>query len=191
MKHSLSSLAAAGLVLTPGTAAAQQAAELPGAVAAFQRICLAGGVDPAAPAAALKAAGGVRDAQVTIDVAKLDVSRTIDHNYDFTKPTATEQWSGTVNGRAAKFVIASFPEKRRYPHLCALVVDDVASAMPYADELKSAFRTLGIGTKSTNLVHYFEYAGKVGADNHPVRGEIFTRSQASGAKKSMHIYVAY
>ncbi|WP_311267196.1 hypothetical protein [Sphingobium sp. WCS2017Hpa-17] len=185
-------LTAAIAIAVPGTSVAETAAELPGAVAAFQRVCLAGGVDPAAPAAKLAAAGGVKDADVTIDVPALAISRTISKNYDFSKPTAVEQWSGTVDGHVAKFVIASFPEKRRYPHLCALVIDNAAaSALPYADDVKAAFKAFGIGTKSTNLVHYFEYAGKVGVDNHPVRGEIFTRSQASGAEKSMHIYVAY
>ncbi|WP_088182009.1 hypothetical protein [Sphingobium sp. Z007] len=184
-------LTAAIVAVAPSIAVAEPVAEVPGAVAAFQRVCLAGGVDPAAPAAKLAAAGGVKDATVTIDVPALAISRAISKNYDFSKPLAVEQWSGSVDGRTAKFVIASFPEKRRYPHLCALVVDGVASALPYADDLKAAFKSFGIGAKSVDLVHYFEYAGKVGSDNHPVRGEIFTRSQASGAEKSMHIYVAY
>ena len=88
-------------------------------------------------------------------------------------------------------MLAKFSEKDRYPHLCALVIDGINNAMPYANDIKAAFKTFGIGGKSVDLVHYFEFSGKIAADRHPVRGEIFSRSLASGNAKSMHIYVAY
>ncbi len=191
MMSILPRLAAMVIAATPGFAVAQSVAEVPGAVAAFQRVCLAGGIDPAAPAARLAAAGGRKDADVTVNVTALEMAPTLDKNFDFTGPLATEQWTGTVDGRTARFVLASFPDKRRYTHVCALVIDNVSHAMPYASEIKAAFKQFGIDTKYTRLVHYLEYAGKVGSDKHPVRGEIFTRSKASGAEKSMHIYVAY
>ena len=96
-----------------------------------------------------------------------------------------------IDGRPAKVILATFPAKRRYPNLCALVVDGVSNAMPYGDDLKMAFKAFGIDRKSVDLVHYYEFSGKVGTEKHPVRGEIFTRSRASGDAKSMHIYVAY
>ena len=175
-----------------GTAAqAQPPAELPSVVSVFEKTCLAGGVDPAARPAALQAAGWTKDAAPDVDVKKLGISRAIEVNYDFSKPEVVEQWSSTIDGRPARIVLASFPAKRRYPHLCALVVDNVSNATPYGGDLRTAFKAFGIGGKSVDLVHYYEFAGKVGADKHPVRGEIFTRSLASGAKNSMHIYVAY
>lgn len=181
----------AAVVFSASSAYAEPVAEVPTAIPIFERICLAGGVDPSARPTALSTARWTKDASPTIDVAKLNVSKSIDKNYDFAKPDVVEQWSGSIDGRPARVVLASYPAKRRYPHLCALVVDDVANAMPYGDALKSAFKAFGIGGKSVDLVHYYEFAGKVGAEKHPVRGEIFTRSLASGAKNSMHIYVAY
>lgn len=170
---------------------AEITAEVPDAISNFERACLSGGNDPAARPAALKAMGWKEDSEVTVDVPKLAISKTIDPNYDFSKPDKIDQWSGVINGRPARIVLASFPTKRRYPNLCALVIDDISNAMGYTDALKVAFKNFGIGGKSVDLVHYFEYAGKIGADKHPVRGEIFTRSLASGADHSMHIYVAY
>ena len=172
-------------------ARAEVTAEVPSAVAAFERACLSGGIDPAARPAALKEMGWTKDPTVAVDIPKLGISKSIQRNYDFSKPDNTEQWSSKIDGRAARIVLAGFAAKRRYPNICALVIDDVSNAMGYSDSLKAAFKTFGIGGKSVDLVHYFEYAGKLGADQHPVRGEIFTRSLASGASKSMHIYVAY
>ncbi|MFS0737258.1 hypothetical protein ABC347_09430 [Sphingomonas sp. 1P06PA] len=182
-------MALAGMVAS--SAQAEPVAELPSAVATFERVCLSGGVDAAARPVALASAGWTKDASLSVSVDKLGISRSINKNYDFSKPEAAEQWSATVDNRPARVVLASFPVKRRYAHLCALVVDDVANAMPYADSLKVAFKTFGIGGKSVDLVHYFEFAGKIAPERHPVRGEVFTRSLASGAKNSMHIYVAY
>lgn len=184
---------AAGLTfLALGTAAAAQpVAELPTAIATFDKICLAGGLDPAARPASLTAAGWQKAPAATIDVRKLGISKAIDTSYDFSKAEQTEQWNGTLDGRPASVVLARFPAKRRYTNLCALTVEGVRNAMPYSDQLKAAFATFGIKGKSVDLVHYYEYAGKVGAEKHPVRGEIFTRSQATGGRDTMHVYVAY
>ena len=118
-------------------------------------------MDPAARPAALTAAGWSRSSSTSIDVTKLNISQAIDKTFDFAKPDSVEQWTGTIDGRPASAVIASYPVKRRYPHLCGLVVEGISNAMPYSDELKAAFKEFGIGGKSVNLVHYFEYAGKV------------------------------
>ena len=188
LRHTAAALA----LLTIGTAAtAQPAAELPSAVATFEKVCLAGGLDPAARPASLAAAGWRKAATTSIDVRKLGISKAIDRSYDFSKPELAEQWDGTVDGRSASVLLARFPAKRRYTSLCALTVEGVRNAMPYSDQLKAAFGSFGIKGKSVDLVHYYEYAGKVGADKHPVRGEIFTRSQATGGRDTMHIYVAY
>jgi hypothetical protein len=178
-------------VISASSVDAEPVAEVPSAVTTFERLCLTGGVDPASRPTALSGAGWTKDAAVTVNVAGFNVSKAIERNYDFAKPDAVEQWSGSIDNRPARVVLAAYPVKRRYRHLCALLIDDVANALPYGEPLKMAFKTFGIGGKSVDLAHYFEYAGKVGADKHPVRGEIFTRSVVSGAKNSMHIYVAY
>jgi len=188
LKHEAVALAALTL---SAAAAAQPTAELPSAVATFGKLCLAGGLDPAARSTALSSAGWHKTETTNIDVPKLAISKAIDRNYDFSKPEATEQWNGTLDGRPASAVLASFDSKRRYSNLCALTVEGVRNAMPYGEELKTAFEAFGIKGKSVDLVHYYEYAGKVGSDKHPVRGEIFTRSLATGGRDTMHIYVAY
>jgi hypothetical protein len=175
----------------PTVAVAQPAGEAPGTVKAFNSICLSGGLEPAARPASLAAAGWIKAPATTIDARNLMFSRTIELNFDFSTPETQEEWSSTIDGKRAKVILATFPAKRRYPNLCALIIDDISNAMPYSDDLKAAFKAFGIGGKSVDLVHYFEYAGKVGAEKHPVRGEIFSRSQVSGHPKSMHIYVAY
>jgi hypothetical protein len=192
MSAELGYVATALVVLTFGTAAAAQpVAELPTAVATFDKVCLAGGLDPAARPTSLMAAGWQKAHAASIDVRKLGISKAIDTNFDFSKPELTEQWNGTIDGRPASVLLARFPAKRRYMNLCALTVEGVRNAMPYSDQLKAAFGTFGIKGKSVDLVHYFEYAGKVGVEKHPVRGEIFTRSQATGGRETMHVYVAY
>ena len=168
-----------------------QDAEVPSAVSTFAKICLSGGLDPAARAATLAAESWTKEPTATVDVPKLAISKAIEQNYDFSKPITVEQWAGTIDGRSAKVVLATFPEKRRYPNLCALTVDGIKNAMPYGGELRDAFKAFGIGGKSVDLAHYYEFAGKVGEGKHPVRGEVFSRSLASGGFNSMHIYVAY
>lgn len=184
----------AALALTIGSLASAHAqdAEYPGAVAAFAKVCLVPGVDPADRIAALAADSGWKeDSAASVDVPKLGVSRAIDKNYSFAKPQGVRQWSGQIDGKPARFVLASFGAKERYPNLCALVLEGVRNALPYSDAAKAAFKQWGIGGKSVDLVHYFEFAGKVGADKHPARGEVFTRSLAGQAKETAHFYLAY
>jgi hypothetical protein len=120
----------------------------------------------------------------------MSISKAIDKNYSFREVSSARQWSGEVDGQQARFVLATFNEKSRYPNLCALVLDGPRNAMPYGHELGSSFKAFGIGGKSVDLVHYFEFAGKIGPDKHPVRGEVFSRS-LSGPGQTTHIYVAY
>lgn len=169
-----------------------QDVEYPSAVATFQRICLVPGVASADRLAAIGSeTGWTEDQSVTFDIPKLGISKTIDRNYSFDKVEGARQWSGNIDGHKAHFVLATFAGKQRYPNLCALILDGPRNAMPYSDDLKAAFKTFGIGGKSVDLVHYFEFAGKVGPDKHPVRGEIFTRSLSGSSKQTTHIYVAY
>ncbi|MEP9357598.1 hypothetical protein [Sphingomonas sp. KR3-1] len=184
----------AGLVLAIGSLASAHAqeAEYPSAVASFARVCLVPGLNPADRLAALAGdAAWKEDAAPSVDLAKMSVSRAIDKNYSFAKPQSVRQWSGQIDGKPARFVLATFDAKSRYPNLCALVLEGVRNALPYSDETKTAFKAWGIGGKSVDLVHYFEFAGKVGPDKHPARGEIFTRSLAGQTKETAHLYLAY
>ena len=123
----MKTLLAIVLAAVPAVANAQEA-EVPNAVPTFVKICLAGGIDPSARPAALSAAGWVRNNKVYIDVPKLSISKAIERNYDFSKPQATDNWSGKIDGRAAKVVLATFSPKSRYPNICALTVDGIKIA---------------------------------------------------------------
>ena len=185
-------LVAAAALASADAVTAQPAAKYPSLVPTFERLCLADGVDPAAQQARLEgAAGWSADPAVTVDVPKLEISRAIERNYRFRTVEAARQWSGTIDGAPARLVLATFPARERYKHLCAVVIDDVENAMPYGNAVRAAFRTFGIGGKSVDLVHYYEFAGRFGADRDPVRGEIFTRSQGGPGPKTAHLYVAY
>ena len=187
----LAILGADGLTM-PAMAEDTTSVEYPSAVATFDRICLVPGVNPADRLTALEATSGwTEDSFVSVDIPQMAVSRAIDRNYSFSNVESAKQWSGEIDGHNARFVLASFGGKTRYKNLCALVFDGPRNAMPYADELKADFKTFGIGGKSVDLVHYFEFAGKLGPDNHPVRGEIFLRSLSRKTKQTTHIYVAY
>lgn len=164
----------------------------PSVVTTFQRLCLMSGVDPKDRIAAIQAdENWEEDDHVTIDVPKMTISRAIDKNYTFSVPGTIRQWKGTIDGQNARLVTAAFERKVRYPNLCAIVVEGAHDAMPYGGPLRDAFKTYGIGGKSVDLIHYYEFAGKVGSDKHPVRGEVFSRSLSGRLKETMHIYVAY
>jgi len=166
--------------------------EYPTAVATFNRMCLMPGVNPADRLAALQTdKGWSEDAKVTVDVPQMSISKAIDKNYSFRTASSVRQWSGDVDGQQARIILAAFDEKSRYPNLCALVLDGPRNAMSYGHELEASFKAFGIGGKSVDLVHYFEFAGKVGPDKHPVRGEVFSRSLSGQSKQTTHIYVAY
>lgn len=102
-----------------------------------------------------------------------------------------------IDGRDSKIILLTFPEKERFKHACVVTVAGIKNAMPYSDMLSDAFKEFGIKRKSVDLVHYFEFSGKLDpakqpvAEKHQVMGEIFTRSQAGDAKEFTHIYVAY
>lgn len=166
--------------------------EFPSAVSTFRQVCLTPGVAPADRVSAVSGLSGWHeDASITVNVPKLEISRAIEKNYSFGNVASARQWSGILDGRPARFVLASFSGEVRYPNICALVTEGAASAMPYGSDLRAAFKEFGIGGKSVDLVHYYEFAGKVGTDRHPVRGEIFSRSLAGQTRETMHIYVAY
>lgn len=171
---------------------AAQDADYPSAVKTFQQFCLMDGINPADRVAALTANSGWREEPlVLVDIPKMGISRAIEHNYSFANVASARQWTGEVDGHKAWIVLASFDGKPRYENLCALVLDGPRSAMPYGSDLRAAFKTFGIGGKSVDLVHYYEFAGKVGTEKHPVRGEIFSRSLSRPKPQTTHIYVAY
>jgi len=179
-------------------AQAGDGAEYPSAVSTFTNICLIEGIDPADRINAIEQAEGwAEDSRVSVDVPALGISRAITVNYSFRKVEAARQWSGTIDGKSARIVLASFEGRVRYKNLCVLVMEGAKNAMPYGGKLRDAFKSYGIKGKSVDLVHYYEFAGKLKPGKHPVekkhpvRGEIFTRSQSGFAKETMHIYIAY
>jgi hypothetical protein len=176
----------------PADAEAPSNVSCPSAVATFQKICLVPGVDPKDRLAAIEADGSWKvDASITVDVPKMAISQAIDKNYSFSVPGTIRQWTGAIDGQKVRLVTAAFEGRVRYSNLCAIVLEGAHDAMPYGGALRGAFKAFGIGGKSVDLIHYYEFAGKVGADKHPVRGEVFSRSMSGQIKETMHIYVAY
>lgn len=188
------SVAAAATLLPLSIFAAESSAssDYQSAVMAFQKICLVSGIDPKDRLVAIEADGRWKEETiVTVDIPKMGISKTISQNYSFAAPTSVRQWNGAIDDKKFRLVTATFGGKSRYPNLCAIVFEGADNAMPYGSSLRGAFKAFGIGGKSVDLVHYYEFAGKLGPDKNPVRGEIFSRSLSGQDQKTTHIYVAY
>jgi len=187
-----------GAAFAVSPAMAGEGAEFPTAVSDFEKICLIKSVASADRIKILEeAVGWAEDEMVTVDIPALEISKAITRNYSFKNVESARQWTGSIDGSPARIVIASFSGKARYQNICALIMAGAENAMPYGSDLRAAFKKFGIGGKSVDLVHYYEFAGKLKPGDyaiekkHPARGEIFTRSRASLNQKTMHIYVAY
>ncbi len=176
--------------ISASPAAAELKAEYPNVVAEFLEICVAGELSLAAREAAFATDPAWTPESPDIDVPKLGISRAIDRNFDYSKPTSTKQWSRTIDGVKVRAVLATFPAKRRYPTICAFVVPNVKAGWPYDDAFETGVKAIGLRGKSTDLPHYFEYSGKVGG-KRPVRAELFGRTQAVPDKGAMHLYIAF
>jgi len=184
-------LLALALLLPTAATAAEAPPEYPSAVQTFLDACVVGELTAPAREAALLAGGWTPVSVPTVDVPKFAISKAIDRNFDYSKPVSVRQWTKTVDGAPVQAVLATFPAGRRYPTLCALTFPNVKAAWPYDDAFEAGVKPLGLKGKSTDLPHYYEYSGKVGPDKRPARAEIFSRSQASGEKNSMHLYIAF
>ncbi|TMJ14895.1 MAG: hypothetical protein E6G94_08495 [Alphaproteobacteria bacterium] len=185
-------LPAIALLLASSAATAAEApAEYPSAVQTFLDVCVTGELSVAAREAALQAGGWTPVAEPTLDVPAFGISKAIEKNFNYSKPVSVREWTKSVDGAPVQAVLATFPADRRYPNLCALTFPDVKAAWPYRDAFDAGVKALGLKGKSTDLPHYFEYSGKLGADKKPARAEIFSRSQATGEKNSMHLYIAF
>jgi hypothetical protein len=178
-------------LLLASPALAEVEAEHPFAVQTFLDTCVSGELSASSRVAAIEAGGWTELASPTLDVPKFGISKAIDRNYDFSKPVSTRQWAKEINGVQVQALLATFPEKRRHQTLCAIVLPNEKGAWPYDDAFEAGVKAIGLKGKSTDLPHYFEYSGKLGADKRPVRAEIFSRTQASAEKNSMHLYIAF
>lgn len=183
-------LASVAVLALAGPAAAEMQAEYPGVVPLFLQTCVSGELTLAAREAAIAADQGWQSEAATVDVPALGISRALDKNFDYSKPLSVKQWSRVVDGVTVRAVLATFPEKRRYPSLCALVVPGVKAGWTYNDAFALGVKAIGLKGKSTDLPHYFEYSGKVGG-TRPVRAEVFGRTQSVPEKNGMHLYIAF
>lgn len=173
-------------------ASAQRAPEYPSVVPLFAKTCLSGELTLVAREAQIASdAGWTRVESSTVNVPAFGISRAIEKNFDYSRPQRVSEWERVVDGTRVRAVLAQFPEKRRYPVLCALVVSNVQHGWPYDDAFETAVKAIGLKGKSTDLPHYFEYSGKVGPAKRPVRAELFGRTQAVSDRNSMHLYAAF
>lgn len=193
-------LSAVVLALACSIASPTQAQDTsaPALIPTFSDMCLMPGVDHQDRVTKIEQSSAwQKDAAVSLNVAGLHPSRSIGGKPNFTKVEDATQWSGEVDGMKAHMLLLTFPEKSRYRHACVLVVEGLENAMEHGGELRAAFKEFGVGGKSVDLVHYYEFAGTLKPGKHPVtqkqpiHGEIFSRSQAGFAEKTTHIYVAY
>ena len=182
-------IAGLAMIFAASPALAEPTSEYPSLVGEFLKSCTEGELTAAAREAAL-ASNGWTKGDVSIEPKSLNISRAIDKNFDFAKPLTISQWSKTIDGAAMTALVATYPEKRRYPTLCAVIAPDVQYGWTYSDAMKAGMKGLGIKGKSTDLPHYFEYASKL-ANGSPARAELFGRSQALGRQKAMHLYIAF
>jgi hypothetical protein len=180
----------AAALLAPATASAQQPPEYPGVVPAFLKACVEGTLTVDAREAAIVADGWTAQSP-TVEVKNFNISGAIDKNFDFSKPTGVKEWTRTIDGVPVRLVLASFPEKRRYPALCGVVTGPVKGGWPYDDAFEAGVKAIGLKGKSTDLPHYFEYSGKVDGGAHPVRAELSGRTRVVTDKDAMHLYIAF
>jgi hypothetical protein len=180
----------AGAVLLAQPAAAQEGSEA-AAVALFQKTCVTGELTAAAREAAIAADAGweVTDAGA-LDMEAFATVPSPSRNFDYSDPTSVKHWTRRIDGQLVHAILATFPAKRRYPNLCAVIVPGVKNAMPYGEAFREAAKAAGLKGKSTDLPHYYEYSGKPQKDR-PVRAEIFSRSQVVAAPNAMHMYIAF
>lgn len=177
---------------------AQEIENAPSLVPVFNETCLMPGVAHADRLARIEAdERWTKRDNVSIDIGKLGISRSMQSKPSFEDFVEATEWQGSIDGLTAKVILISFEDNARFKHACVIMVEGLRSAMPFSDELKEAFETFGIKRKSVDLVHYFEFGGTLKPGEHPVEernrvhGEIFTRSQAGSIKETTHIYVAY
>jgi hypothetical protein len=168
---------------------AQQQPEFPGLVPAFLKGCVEGELTPAAREAAL-AADGWTEVAPSVDVQAFNISAALDRNFDFSKPLLVKQWQKQIDGVQINAVLATFPAKRRYPAICAMVAPNVKAGWPYDDAFSAGVKAIGLKGKSTDLPHYFEYSGKIGG-TRPVRAEVSGRTRVVTEKNAMHLYIAF
>jgi hypothetical protein len=176
-------------LLASGAASAAPTAEYPSLVGEFLKGCAEGELSAPAREAALSANGWVKT-DASIDTKALNISGAIEKNFDFAKPLTVSQWTKMIDGTAMTAIVATYPEKRRYPGICAVIAPNVQYGWTYHDAFKAGMKQLGIKAKSTDLPHYFENASKL-PDGRPVRAELLGRSQALGRQKAMHLYIAF
>ncbi len=185
-------------LIIPAFTHAQEVEEAPSLVPVFAESCLMPGVDHNDRSEQITGDGRwtLQDS-VSVNIAGLGISRSMRSKPRFEDFVDATEWSGTIDGMDAKAVLISFEEDARFQHACVIVVEGLRNAMPFSDQLKDAFEGFGIKRKSVDLVHYYEFAGTLKPDEHPVddrhriHGEIFTRSQAGTIRNTAHIYVAY
>jgi hypothetical protein len=168
---------------------AQQQPEYPGLVPAFLKACVDGELSVAARETAMAAEGWAETA-VNVDVPSFNISGALDRNFEFSKPLSVKQWEKQIDGSRVRAVVATFPEKRRYPTICAFVASNVKSGWPYNEAFADGIKSTGLKGKSTDLPHYFEYSGKVGGTK-PVRAEVSGRTRVVPDKNAMHLYIAF
>ncbi len=185
---SLAAIVAMGLL---GSAASVDEVVDTGVVDLFAKTCVDGDLTIEARQAVIETDAEWRSADPSNVVTKnLENVPTLQQNFVYNKPTSVRLWMRNIDGKTVRAILATFPDNRRYPNLCAIVVPGVKNAMPYADAFRGVAKAAGLKGKSVDLPHYFEFSGKP-QNGHAVRAEVFSRSLVVGAPATMHMYIAF
>jgi hypothetical protein len=164
----------------------------PSVLPLFQKTCISGELTRAGLEAAIVANGGwTADPAPPPNFDQLGTVKSLSPIYDFKKPENVKSWSRTVDGKVVRVVLADYPPKKSaYTTVCALLVPNVKNGMAYFDGVRDLMKSVGLKGKSTDLPHYVEFSGKL-ADGRKARGDLFSRSQVTGERETMHIYIAF
>jgi hypothetical protein len=179
------------LMLSASPAAAQLQPEDAGLVPLFLQTCISPEMNADATLAAIAgSADWVETTPTTVDVTQLDQVPSTQMSGAYRRPETVREWHRSVNGRTLTLVVASLPERNRYRHVCALFAPDIRNAMPYLEAMDEGMRTVGLSGRSTDLPHFREYGGRL-SGNRRAHADIFSRSRATSAQRSMHLVIAY
>ena len=178
--------------LFAAAASAAPAPADPSMLPLFQKTCLNGDLTRAAREAAIIADGGwTAEPAAPVHFDQLGTVKSLSPIYDFKKPADLKSWSRSVDGKTVRIVLATYnPKKSAYSTACALVVPNVKNVFAYYDGYKELMKSVGLKGKSNDLPHYFEFSGRL-ADGRKARGDLFSRSQVTGDRDTMHIYIAF
>lgn len=161
----------------------------PRMVPVFQEYCLRDGVSYGATLAAIVTSGWDEVPQPSVDIAALSRVPSREAVNMYRSWDSVRQWQRMVDGKRFNIILATFPKKNYYRHLCAVSVVSAETAMTEMKTMREAVAPVGLKAWNTDIPHYQEYTGKL-HDKRRARAEIFSRSGLLYSP-AVHLSIAY